>query len=165
MNTETCIFTRGYRHSWKYCIWCSLEIWNKILSYSVKLKYPLFLLNSTDIFQAVVGSTNSLMDGRTWCLYGHSQQVMQCVEGKSGWKMIIRCQSCAKTDENIALKLCFSSEHPHHLFPVLRKMQHLRISWRKPCSWRLFLFFFFFSDCQVLFLHLNGPQIENKVCS
>ena len=23
MNTKTCIFTRGYRHSWKYCIWCS----------------------------------------------------------------------------------------------------------------------------------------------
>ena len=22
MNTKTCIFTRGYRHSWKYCIWC-----------------------------------------------------------------------------------------------------------------------------------------------
>ena len=23
MNTKTCIFTRGYSHSWKYCIWCS----------------------------------------------------------------------------------------------------------------------------------------------
>ena len=22
MNTKTCIFTRGYRHSWKYCFWC-----------------------------------------------------------------------------------------------------------------------------------------------
>ena len=24
MNTKTCIFTFGYRHSWKYCVWCSL---------------------------------------------------------------------------------------------------------------------------------------------
>ena len=22
MNTKTCIVTRGYRHSWKYCFWC-----------------------------------------------------------------------------------------------------------------------------------------------
>ena len=25
MNTKTCIFTRGYRHSWKYCFWCPLD--------------------------------------------------------------------------------------------------------------------------------------------
>ena len=33
--------------------------------------------------------------------------------------------------------LYFNSRHPRHLFSAQRKLQHLRISWRNPCIWRL----------------------------
>ena len=40
INTKTCIFTRGYRHSWKYCFLVFIR-WNKNRSYTC-IKYPLF---------------------------------------------------------------------------------------------------------------------------
>ena len=42
MNTKTCIFTRGYSHSWKYCIWCSFGEIKFDLTLK-KIKYPLFM--------------------------------------------------------------------------------------------------------------------------
>ena len=49
----------------------------------------------------------------------------------------IRCQMYAKTEDHIELKLYFKSRYPHHRFSAQQKMQHLRISWRNPCIWRL----------------------------
>ena len=60
-----------------------------------------------------------------------------CVEGKSEWKNSIRCQTYAKTEDHIELKLYFNSRHPQHRFSAQQNMQHLRISWRNPCIWRL----------------------------
>ena len=54
---------------------------------------------------------------------------------KPEWKNSIRCQTYAKTEDHIDLKLYFSSQHPRHLFSAQRKMQHLHISWRNPCVW------------------------------
>ena len=52
-------------------------------------------------------------------------------------KNSIQCQTYAKTEHHIELKLYFNSRHPQHWFSAQRKMQHLRISWRNPCIWRL----------------------------
>ena len=49
----------------------------------------------------------------------------------------IRCQTYAKTEDHIELKLYFNSRHPRHRFSAQRKMQHLCIAWRDPCFWRL----------------------------
>ena len=46
----------------------------------------------------------------------------------SGKKNSIRCQTYAKTEDHIELKLYFNSRHPLHLFSAQWKMQHLRIS-------------------------------------
>ena len=70
---------------------------------------------------------------------------MQCVEGKSERKLRVnpcgknsmRCQRYAETEDHIELKLYFNARHPQHRFSAQRKMQHLRISWRNPCIWRL----------------------------
>ena len=43
MNTKTCIFTRGYRHSWKYCFWCSFG----------EIKLDLTLKNSIILYLSV----------------------------------------------------------------------------------------------------------------
>ena len=71
----------------------------------------------------------SLSTGRAVCSTGR--------EGKSESENSILCQTYAKTDDHIELKLCFSSRYPRHLFPAQRKMQHLRVSWRNQCIWRL----------------------------
>ena len=39
LNTKACIFTRGYRHSWKYCFW-----WNKIYL-TLKISNILYSIN------------------------------------------------------------------------------------------------------------------------
>ena len=47
MNTKTCISTRGFHPSYKYCFWCSFGD-KKIRSYTEKkkIKYPLLLPKS-----------------------------------------------------------------------------------------------------------------------
>ena len=52
-------------------------------------------------------------------------------------KNSIQCQTYTKIEDHIELKLYFNSRHPQHRFSAQRKMQHLRISWRNPCIWRL----------------------------
>ena len=52
-------------------------------------------------------------------------------------KNSIQCQKYAKTEGHIELQLYFNSRHFQHWFSTQRKMQHLRISWRNPCIWRL----------------------------
>ena len=52
-------------------------------------------------------------------------------------KNSIRYQTYAKTEDHIELELYFNSRHPRHWFSAQLKMQHLRISWRNPCIWRL----------------------------
>ena len=42
MNTKTCIFTCCYRHSWKFCFWCSVREIKFHLTLK-KIKYPLFI--------------------------------------------------------------------------------------------------------------------------
>ena len=49
----------------------------------------------------------------------------------------IWCQTYSKTEDHIELKLYFNSLHPQHRCSEQWKMQHLRISWRNPCIWRL----------------------------
>ena len=67
MNTNTCIVTRGYRHSWKYCFWCPFgEI--KLISHwkkkqtnkqTKKNKYPLSVIT---VFQYFKYINNKLKD-------------------------------------------------------------------------------------------------------
>ena len=72
-------------------------------------------------------------------------------------KNSIRCQTYAKTEDHIEPKLCFNSRHPQHRFSTQQKMRHLR---RKKS---MHLKTGFLSDYQVLFLHLNGPQIGTSL--
>ena len=65
MNTKTYIFTRGYRHSWKYCFWCPFgEIkfdltLKKTKKTKKKNKYPLSVIT---VFQYFKYINNKLKD-------------------------------------------------------------------------------------------------------
>ena len=56
MNTKTCIFTRGYRHSCKYCATSEntgfgVHEWNKIRSYIEKIPDILYVFEiNTSLF-------------------------------------------------------------------------------------------------------------------
>ena len=71
-------------------------------------------------------------------------------------KNSVRCQTYAKTEDHIELKLYFNSRHPitdsrHNgkFAHFMKKSMHLKTG--------------FLSDYQVLFLLLNGPQIETSL--
>ena len=61
MNTKTCIFIRGYRHSWKYCFWCPFgEIkFDLTLKEKNNNKYPLSFIT---VFQYFKYINNKLKD-------------------------------------------------------------------------------------------------------
>ena len=65
MNTKTCIFTRGYRYSWKYCFWYPFgEIkfdltLKKKKTKKKKNKYPLSVIT---VFQYFKYINNKLKD-------------------------------------------------------------------------------------------------------
>ena len=61
-----------------------------------------------------------------------------------------------KTISNSNSISILNSQHPCHLFLAQRKRQHLRISWRKPCIWRLD-FCYIIKSCSCFW-------IDQKVC-
>ena len=77
-------------------------------------------------------------------------------------KNSIRCQTYAKTEDHIELKLCFSARHPQHRFSAQRKMQHLGISWRNPCIWRLD-FCQIIKSCSCFWMDHKSKQVDNLI--
>ena len=62
MNTKTCIFTRGYRHSWKYCFWCpfgEIKFDLTLKKNNNNNKYPLSVIT---VFQYFKYINNKLKD-------------------------------------------------------------------------------------------------------
>ena len=64
MNTKTCIFTRGYRHSWKYCFWCPFgEIkFDLTLKKNNNNKYPLSIITVFQYFK-YINNRNIVVSG------------------------------------------------------------------------------------------------------
>ena len=86
---------------------------------------------------------------------GHKTTTVAIVKKQN---IVFRENRCPPTTQTILwwTPTCyFNSRHPQHWFSAQQKMQHLHISWRNPCIWSL--------DYQVLFLLLNGPQIETSL--
>ena len=67
MNTKTCIFTRGYRHSWKYCFWCpfgeiKFDLTLKKKTKEKKKKNNKYPLSDITVFQYFKYINNKLKD-------------------------------------------------------------------------------------------------------
>ena len=62
MNTKTCIFTRGYRHSWKYCFWCPFGEIKFDLILKKKNNNNKYPLSAITVFQYFKYINNKLKD-------------------------------------------------------------------------------------------------------
>ena len=70
-------------------------------------------------------------------------------------KKSIQCQTYAKTEDHVELKLYFNSRHPQHTMENATFAHFMKKSIDLKTG--------FLSDYQVLFFILNGPQIETSL--
>lgn len=104
-------------------------------------------------------------DWRTRCSKdAHFQQVVLCAEGIypcENKKKAYRARLRPKTDANVEFKLLFQCPASPSPIPGNTENATFADFTQSPMSLKTG----FLSDYQVLFLLLNGPQIEKKVCS
>ena len=92
MNTKTCIFTSGYRHSWKYNIWCSFG----------EIKFDLTLKKSNCVLYLIRAFT--VRKQNHWTLQtvsvGVNAWMRLCARVK--WIWICAFCACSKTHFQLA---------------------------------------------------------------
>ena len=79
-----------------------------------------------------------------------------------GAKHMSKQKTYVKTEDHIELRFCFNSRYPRHRFWAQRKMQHLRISWRNPCSLRLD-FCLIIKSCSCFWMVHKSKQVYSLV--
>ena len=104
MNTKTCISTRGCRHSWKYCFWCSfgeikfdLTLKNPNILYMMKanMKKYNFLMTETTVSWLVHSSLIGHFTNGTIGAIGSTSGPIGAIGSTNGTIGAIGCRYCS----------------------------------------------------------------------
>ena len=117
-----------YKTFWKY-----MSYKNHVCPSGFRVMAP----DSQTDYERIYGRT----DGHTWCLKdtrdAFSKGHAICWSNIRLEKQRLRPQVCKNWRQYRNQTLSFNSRHLRHLIPAQQKMQHLRISWKNQCIWRL----------------------------